>query len=186
MNKSYDYLTGDLLQARFPYMFNTKDNFAYAFHRGWMPILSGLCVEIEQLLGERREAFHWKQIKEKFGTGRFYYSLGTARDLRVDLINPAGRLSFSTEVQPDDAFADVKQTVFKLVAKGEEETTRSCMICGGEATPRAYEFYILNLCADHHPDKIRQPGDMPNEAIWRLADASRAPGTADNGEGGGE
>ncbi len=175
MKKNYDYLTGDLLQARFTYMFNTKDNRSCEFYRGWMPILAGLCVEIEQLLGDRREAFHWKQIKEKFGT---------ARDLRVDLINPAGRLSFSTEVRSDDAFADVKQTVFKLVAEGEEETTRSCMICGGDAAPRAYAFYILNLCTDHHPDKIRQPGDMPNEAIWRLADASRTPGAADGGEGG--
>ena len=92
----------------------------------------------------------------------------TARDLRVDLINPAGRLGFSTEVQSDDAFADVKQAVFKLVAEGEEETTRSCMICGAAAKPCGYGRYILNLCADHHPDEIRQPGDVGNEAVWLL------------------
>lgn len=184
MNKNYDYLTGDLLQARFPYMFSNKDNLGCAFHRGWMPILAGLCVEIEQLLGERRGAFHWRQIKEKFGTARFYYSLRNAHDMRVDLMNPGGRLSFSAGLESDDAFTDVKQAVFNLVRHGEEETTRSCMICGGPATPRAYGSYVLNLCADHHPDKIRQPGDMPNEAIWRLADASRTPGAADDGEGG--
>lgn len=184
MSKNYDYLTGDLLKARFPYMFNTKDNFAYAFHRGWMPILSGLCVEIEQLLGGRREAFHWKQIKEKFGTGRFYYSLGTARDLRVDLMSPVGRVSFNAEVKADDAFNDIKQAVSKLVSDGEEETTRSCMICGAAAKPRSYGRYILNLCTDHHPDKIRQPGDVGNEAVWRLADAANAPGTPNGGEGG--
>ena len=184
MNKNYDFPTGDLLQARFPYMFNARDNLGYAFHRGWMPILAGLCVEIDHLLGERREAFHWRQIKEKFGTARFYYSLGTARDLRVDLINPSGRLSFSTEVRSDDAFADVKQTVFKLVAEGEEETTRSCMLCGAAAKPCGYGRYILNLCADHHPDKIRRPGERPNEAIWRLTDASKTQDAADGGEGG--
>lgn len=184
MNKNYDYLTGDLLQARFPYMFNTKDNLGCAFHRGWMPILAGLCVEIEHLLGERREAFHWKQIKEKFGTGRFYYTLGNAHEMRVDLMNPAGRLSFSTEVQSDQDFVDVKQAVFRLVIEGEEETARSCMICGGAATPRAYGYYVLNLCADHHPDKVRQPGDMPNEAIWRLADASTG-GSPATGRAGG-
>lgn len=170
MNKNYDYLTGDLLQARFPYMFNTKDNLGCSFHRGWMPILAGLCVEIEQLLGERREAFHWRQIKEKFGTGRFYYYLGNAHERRLDMTNPAGRLS-----QTLDVATNVKEAVYNLVNQGEEETARSCMICGGEATPRAYGFYILNLCADHHPDKVRQPGDMPNEAIWRLADASGTP-----------
>lgn len=31
MNKNYDYLTGDLLKARFPYMFNTKDNLGCSF-----------------------------------------------------------------------------------------------------------------------------------------------------------
>lgn len=49
MNKNYDFPTGDLLQAHFPYMFNSKDNLGCAFHRGWMPILAGLCVEIEYL-----------------------------------------------------------------------------------------------------------------------------------------
>lgn len=170
MNKNYDYLTGDLLQARFPYMFNTKDNLGCSFHRGWMPILAGLCVEIEQLLGERREAFHWRQIKEKFGTGRFYFYLGNAHEKRLDMANLAGRLSLSLDVA-----TNVKEAVYNLVKQGEEETARSCMICGGEAAPRAYAFYIFNLCNDHHPDKICQPGDMPNESIWRLADASRTP-----------
>jgi hypothetical protein len=161
-------------------MFNTKDNLGCAFHRGWMPILAGLCVEIEQLLGERREAFRWRQIKEKFGTGRFYYYLGNTHEKRLDMTNPAERPSFNADVP-----ANVKEAIYNLVKQGEEETARSCMICGGEATPRAYAFYIFNLCDDHHPDKIRQPDDMPNKSIWRLADASRAPGAADGGEGGG-
>ncbi len=184
MNKNYDFPTGDLLQARFPYMFNARDNLGCEFHRGWMPILAGVCVEIDQLLGARREAFHWRQIKEKFGTARFYYALGTGHDLRVDLMSPVGRLSFNAEVRPDDAFNDIKQTVSKLVSDGEEETTRSCMICGAAAKPRAYGGYILNLCTEHHPDKIRQPGDVGNEAVWRLADAANAPRTPNGGEGG--
>ncbi|MDP3752115.1 MAG: hypothetical protein Q8Q98_09685, partial [Polaromonas sp.] len=163
MNKNYDYLTGDLLQARFPYMFNTKDNLGCSFHRGWMPILSGLCVEIEQLLGERREAFHWRQIKEKFGTGRFYYYLGNAQEKRLDMTNPAGRLSPSLDVA-----ANVKEAVYNLVKQGEEETARSCMICGGQATPRLYSYHVMTLCADHHPDNICRPGEKPNEAVWRL------------------
>lgn len=103
MNRNYDFPTGDLLQARFPYMFD-KDNIGFSFYRGWMPILAGLSVEIDQLLGERREAFHWQQIKEKFGTGRFYYAIGNARDLRADLMTPAGRLSVNVEVGSDEAF----------------------------------------------------------------------------------
>jgi hypothetical protein len=177
MNRNYDFPTGDLLQARFPYMFN-KDNIGFSFHRGWMPILAGLCVEIDQLLGERREAFRWVQIKEKFGTGRFYYAIGNARDMRADLMSPAGRLSVNVEVEPDEAFTAVKQTIAGLVREAEAETARSCMICGAEATPRTYGTYILNLCPTHHPDKLRQPEDLGNEAVWRLADAAKAPGAA--------
>ena len=149
MNRNYDFPTGDLLQARFPYMFD-KDNIGFSFYRGWMPILAGLCVEIDQLLGERREAFYWQQIKEKYGSARFYYAIGNARDIRADLMTSAGRLSVNVEVESDDAFTAVKQTISRLVHEAEAETAR-CMICGAEATPRTYEAYLLNLCAVHHP-----------------------------------
>lgn len=178
MNRNYDVPTGDLLQACFPYMFNSKDNIGFSFLRGWMPILAGLCVEIDQLLGERREAFYWQQIKEKFGTGRFYYAIGNARNMRADLMTLAGRLSVNVEVESDEAFTAIKQSISSLVREAEEETARSCMICGAEAKPRTYGAYVLTLCAAHHPDRLRQPEDQDKEAVWRLADAAKAPGAA--------
>ena len=54
MNKNYDYLTGDLLQARFPYMFNTKHNGGCEFHRGWTPICG--CCPV------RRSWWHWEDL----------------------------------------------------------------------------------------------------------------------------
>ena len=184
MNKNYDFLTGDVLQARFPYMFNSKHTVGCEFYRGWMPILAGLCVEIEHMLGERREAFKWLQIKEKFGTGRFYYSLHGFSDVHVDLVNPSWRASAIAQVESDHTFAGVKQSIFDLVAEGSVETARSCMICGGQAKPRQYGSYILNLCVDHHPARIRQPDDQGTDAVWRLADAATG-GSARNGGAGG-
>lgn len=184
MNKNYDFLTGDVLQARFPYMFNSEHNIGCAFHRGWMPILSGLCVEIEHMLGERREAFRWRQIKEKYGTGRFHYFLRDFSDMDVDLVNPPGRAGVIAHVESDRAFTTVKRAIFDLVAEGSEETERSCMICSARAEPRTYSRWVLTLCTDHHPAKISQPDDQGNEAVWRLADADTG-GIAPAGGAGG-
>lgn len=184
MNKNYNFLTGDLLQARFPYMFNSSHNIGCAFHRGWMPILAGLCVEIEYVLGARRDAFRWVQIKQKFGMARFYYFLSDFSDSHVNLGNPSGRADVIAQVETDRVTA-VRQAIFDLVEEGSEEIERSCMICGAQAEPRAYDKCILNLCADHHPDKIRQPGDLGNDAVWRLADASTGGSAPVGGAGGG-
>jgi hypothetical protein len=48
MYKNYDIHTGEMLQERFPYMFN-KPNIGFSFYRGWMPVAAGLCVNRHQI-----------------------------------------------------------------------------------------------------------------------------------------
>lgn len=168
MYKNYDFPTGEMLLERFAYMFN-KPSIGFSFYRGWMPILAGACIEIDHLLGEHREAFHWVQIKEKFGTARLYYSFDAATEMRGDLHLPDGLRSFSILKSPDGKSIDLKKEVSALVDAAERETCRCCIVCGQPAKPQEYSGYLLNLCATHHPEKARRPGDVRWEAIWELA-----------------
>jgi hypothetical protein len=41
--------------------------------KGWMPLFAQLCADVDQALGADTYGFYWSQIKEKFGSARFYY-----------------------------------------------------------------------------------------------------------------
>lgn len=69
-------LTKEALQARFPYMFEGP-HIGLDFHEGWMPILAAACEKVEAALGPDKAGFHFTQIKEKYGSARFY-SIPTA------------------------------------------------------------------------------------------------------------
>lgn len=135
-----------------------------------MPILAGLCIEIDQLLGEHREVFHWTQIKEKFGSGRFYYAFGGAEDLRVDLQLEGSLKSFRTPLSPEKKTTDLKKkAISAIVSVAEQETARCCFVCGDPAKAGDFDGYLQTLCADHHPDKLGHSEEESWKAIWKLA-----------------
>jgi hypothetical protein len=77
LQKQYDIQDINTLKARFAYMF-TGPVISLEFYKGWFPILAGLCMEIDRVLGEHRACFHWVQIKEKFGVMRLHFELDGA------------------------------------------------------------------------------------------------------------
>lgn len=168
MSKNYDFHTGEMLQERFPYMFN-KPNIGFSFYRGWMPILAGLCVEIDQLLGEHCEVFHWTQIKEKFSSYRCYFAFGGTEDLRVDLQLEGSLKSFSTPLSPEKKTIDLKKAISALVSAAEQETARCCFVCGQPAKAGDFDGYLQTLCVDHHPDKLGRSEEESWKLIWKLA-----------------
>lgn len=175
MNKNYDIQTAEMLGERFPYMFN-KPNIGFSFYRGWMPILAGVCVDIDKLLVEHREVFHWTQIKEKFGSARFYYAFGGAEDLRVDLQLECGLRSFSTPLSPENKTTDLKKEISGLVSAAEQETARCCFVCGQPGKAEDFDGYLQTLCADHHPDKFGPSEDESWKVIWKLATPAASSG----------
>ncbi len=66
-------LTLQNLKARLPYMFPSSA-WGFVFYRGWLSMTVRVCEEIDMLLGEEKQGFCWTQIKEKFGSARFYYA----------------------------------------------------------------------------------------------------------------
>lgn len=174
MKKNFDVLNGEMLQSLFPYQFN-KPNIGFGFYRGWMPIIAGLCIELDRILGDDRELFHWRQIKEKFGSARLYYSFAEQTLLRVDIHSPDGVQSLRQ--QPVER-SDLGKAVDQLIAEAEKATCSACLICGDYAETRSYGGFHITVCDRHHPEKIRRPEDLGWEALWELAEPLRPGGRA--------
>jgi hypothetical protein len=62
------------LETRLPYMFQ-GNHLGIGICKGWYPIFSKLCQEIDLVMGDNKQGFHWVQVKEKFGAARFYWEL---------------------------------------------------------------------------------------------------------------
>src|SRR5690242_6762239 len=86
------------LVASFPRIFKgSEPELGMATSEGWQPILEELFRGIDQLLSdEQAELFRIRQVKQKFGGLRVYYSVGESAETVVDIATPDGVLSFRT------------------------------------------------------------------------------------------
>jgi hypothetical protein len=155
MTKNYDIHTGDQLKQMFPYQFS-HPHVMCEFYRGWMPIVAGLCMELDMLLGQfgnERKHFQWRQMKEKFGSARLYFNLDGQKVTVLDFHYPEGTLShLMLPKSPTDLFGQIHA----LVQAAQEETKTTCMVCGGLAKTQSYGGYLQTLCEAHSPDVIGQ------------------------------
>lgn len=120
------------LKARFAYMF-AKPTISLEFHKGWFPIVTGLCVEIDRVLGDDRLAFHWVQIKEKFGTLRLHFDLQGAPE-------------------------PLRKSLQALVSQAGSESARCCMVCGEPARLSYQGGWMVTVCEVHEPDEVSRRG----------------------------
>jgi hypothetical protein len=106
---------------------------------GWYRLVDQLCSDIEASLGDACAAFRIRQIKEKFGGLRFYYSLQGANDL------PTG----------------VGNGVRDLVQKAEADSKTLCEQCGARSKLHDLEGWLVTLCEKHLAEREavwRNPG----------------------------
>ena len=143
------------LEQRFAYQF--KDNIGIDIARGWADGFVKLCEAIDAETASdptgQHYGFHWRQVKEKFGTARLYYRMdGTRPTLRVDAIDAGGNVTpLYRSSEPDRSSGATPQgTVAALIEAAELWMQRVCIVCG--RTPAALDKTggcILNLC-EHH------------------------------------
>jgi hypothetical protein len=151
------------IKALYPYQFAGK-NLGFGIAKGWLPDFSELCKSIDDLLGENKRGFHWVQLKEKFGSSRYYFSIKGKRDsVRVDLISTKKVISY--EKNPP-ATKDQPQTLFdqlsELISAAEAHTCDHCIVCGTPGKIDQHGGYLLVLC-DMHAAQRTAGGDLD---IW--------------------
>lgn len=151
------------LKSRFPYLFEGK-NIGLEIPRGWLPLFAKLCQDIDTLLGANKRGFHWIQLKEKFGSARFYWGMNAVKPaIRLDLISPVGVVSHATQAKARKADQQMLiDRLHELVHAAEEETTHSCIVCGAPAANDRGDGWYLVLCPEHV--RMRKAKCLP--AMW--------------------
>lgn len=154
------------LQARYPYQFKDPE-LGIAMAKGWVVVFAQLCADVDQVLGQDKRGFHWSQVKEKFGSARFYFQFaGRKPDLRLDIQMPGGVLSqvmpFERPVRTDQdrSFEQVNSEIRQLAMQAEMATRRVCLVCGRAGSQDVDAGYVLVLCPEHRVQR-QQPEGLP-------------------------
>lgn len=150
------------LQKDFPFMKQDKDAERNTYKKygcecsgGWYQLIHDLCQEIADRYEVEGVApdIQILQVKEKFGSLRFYHTFeGVEFSPVFDFLNAGISLSFP----PDDSEAEVARkklhnAIREIVHKYCEKSKTTCEYCGKEAVLRTDLGYrVITLCDECH------------------------------------
>lgn len=156
MDKSELEARVQALKARFPYQFEGGRLEIYV-GAGWADIFTKLCEDVDQLLGADKRGFHWDQVKEKYGSARFYHQLGEMTpEIRLDLHSETGMASLVMPGEsrprashyPDEVLSLVKG-LRRLVIEAEKQTQHMCAVCGKLGELDRSQAWVIVVCPEH-------------------------------------
>lgn len=155
----HDWMTSRQLQNKFTYMFEGP-HIDLSFHRGWFPLFVKLCEDIDMLLGGNTRGFHWIQLKEKFGSARFYWAMDDAKPLHMDIMQPGGVLIMT--LPPEDG-GEVAAAIHARVEKAAAATRTLCIYCGEQGESDTDQGWVLVVCPKH---RALRAGEMAKLRAW--------------------
>ena len=113
---------------------------------GWYDLIHDLCKEIDEAYLEagRKMNLIVIQIKEKFGTLRFYYDFeGKSHSIHAfDIFGVDGGCSVRNLPKGDD----FENRIADIVRKYEKKSGSVCEVCGSEGKLRPELGYVQTLC----------------------------------------
>ena len=156
------------LQEEFPFMKqNNVDEEQNLYRRfgcdcgnGWYELLRDCCMQITERYAEAGVPIDFvpAQIKEKFGTLRFYYGykdtpcgisafdfLGSGKSIRIEPGNE----------HEDEQKNKLRHDIAGIVRAAEERSKHTCERCGAEGVLRTDLSWIQTLCDTCYAAKIK-------------------------------
>lgn len=147
------------LKQRFPYQFE-GENIGVDVAKGWLEFFTKLCEDIDALLGDDKQGFHWTQVKEKFGACRFYWGLGEkSSPIHVDIIATDSLIQYVEEEEDEDR-KDLYSKINELTAAAQDQTKKICIICGKPGSMDNTGGYYLVLCKEHIAQRKKDPQSL--------------------------
>ncbi len=148
-----DHLTA--LVERYPRLFHGEPPRAHSeVPTEWAALIDKLCAEIDRLVVKESVWFQVNQIKEKFGTLRFYFSVGDPKTRTVGAPFGAG---------PSDkleAAERLRDAVDILVWAAQTRTASMNTFGLPEYLLRAYTMIHPTIATWHHLVKTRNPAGL--------------------------
>jgi len=135
------------LTERFPYMFE-GEHLSLSIAKGWESLFEQLCEDIDALLGADRHGFYWVQLKEKFGSARFYWSMeGERQAVRIDEISKLGAVTTLVGRHVENPSSPtLQEQISALVDAASDKTQHMCIVCGHAGKGHSDHGYVLILC----------------------------------------
>jgi len=160
------------LQKDFPFMEQNPDDDNNIYRKwgfectgGWYQLLRECCEAIVARYEKdniRIEDIDFlpAQIKEKFGTLRFYYGYTDAQCRIVAFDNLATGEESKTDGGIAEAKAKLRQDIRAIVCAAEEKSRHTCEVCGSEGKLRndcdVGIHWVRTLCNACHENRIKK------------------------------
>lgn len=114
---------------------------------GWYDLLDAICSKIQAAYDEHGvdPDIVIDQIKEKWGTLRYYYHFGDD-DPGIHAFDCVG--GESIRFRPRKEGNTIQEKIAEIVAWGESKSAEICEECGKPGRRRDNRMYILTLCDD--------------------------------------
>lgn len=134
------------LQRAYPRLFQKGSPLGVWYPKGWDGILQQLCGAVNALLDDHQaKLFRVDQVKEKFGTLRFYYSVAGKTKLTIDAQSSEQHLRVANSPKYRKGFpADV---IDALIREAEASTCVTCAKCGKPGVLRTQGWHRV-ACDD--------------------------------------
>lgn len=118
-------------------------SYEFACRDGWLPLLGLLARKIAALPQEDRENFRILQVKQKWGSLRFYFSVGKTQEQfsEISIAAPDGILSTRMDTG--------SESVSSLVRAAELASYFICEDCGEPGRLGTDRHYVSTLCEMH-------------------------------------
>jgi len=114
---------------------------------GWYELVDRLCTDIVQLAGANTISV--EQIKEKFGTLRFYWRMrDIGGDVRIDFLAPDDNQALPAG---NGSSEETVERIGTLVSEAEHASATICETCGRPGRLLSVSGWLQTLCAEHAP-----------------------------------
>jgi len=118
---------------------------------GWYQLIREMCAEITAAYeaAGREVDIVVDQVKEKYGTLRFYYH----HEDQETAIRAFDCLPGSPSLRIQSGHSSLHQKVAEIVDKYEERSAYVCEVCGQPGILRTDLDWVLTLCDEHYQPK---------------------------------
>jgi len=101
---------------------------------GWFPLLYEMCLKLECICNPYKIDLKFEQIKEKFGGGRFYYSLGI----------------------PNDVPELVENIIEEIISKYENKAYNICSETGVYYPDKISLGWVYDICPERLKERFKE------------------------------
>lgn len=166
------------LQKDFPFMKQNDSNDERNIYRrwgcecsgGWYNLLHDCCQEITDRYEDAGVSIDFvpAQIKEKFGTLRFYFGYKDApcRIAAFDFLENGTSIRFEQgNEHNDEAKKKLRREISSIVRAAEEKSKHTCELCGVEDTAciRTDLGRVKTLCDNCHYERVKAIEENKNK-----------------------